>query len=73
MLFADSMADLAWEGDSAAACAACQQKLNKHARKIDNIGPLNLNSCFGVNVAAEKVWLCSGCRRNFGSVPVPYH
>ena len=41
-------------------------ELNKHARKVDNTGPLNMKTCFGIEVASEKVWLCSGCRRNFG-------
>lgn len=40
-------------------CCACPMKLNEHARKVDNAGSLNLMSCFGVDVAGDRAWLCS--------------
>src|SRR4051794_29470837 len=47
-------------------CVVCSRQLNKHARRIDNNGSLNLFSCFGIDSKDPQVWLCSSCRRNFG-------
>ena len=59
-----AMSSAAWWKD--ARCRICPVELNKHARKVDNTGVFSMKTCFGVEGAGDKVWLCAGCRRNFG-------
>jgi hypothetical protein len=44
--------DSSW-GDQ---CMVCPVKLNKHGRTVPNVGPLNLFTCFGVRIEAERAW-----------------
>jgi hypothetical protein len=44
--------DSSW-GDQ---CMICPVKLNKHGRTVPNVGPLNLFTCFGIRIEAERAW-----------------